>query len=82
MHSKKTADEAVEHTAKGLFSQVKGNLKEAWGSLTDNPKTKLEGRIDRVKGRLQEDYGRLKADQADIEKQYRALDDDDTLRMK
>jgi len=56
MHNRnKTSDEAIEHTAKGLFSQVKGNLKEAWGSLTDNPKAKMEGRVDRVKGRLEDD---------------------------
>lgn len=61
----------AEHTAKGIVSQVKGNLKEAWGNLTDNPKAKLEGKVDQVKGRLQEDYGRLKS----------SIEDDDTLPL-
>lgn len=48
---------AAEHRGKGILKQVKGNLKEAWGTITDNPKTKMEGKIDRLKGRVQEGFG-------------------------
>ena len=74
-NGKTTEEQAVEHTAKGLFKQVKGNIKEAFGDLTGDTSTKLEGKVDRLKGRLQEDYGRTKADQADIERKMRSLDD-------
>ena len=50
-------DVAVEHRGKGILNQMKGNLKEAWGKVTDNPKAKMEGKMDRVKGRVQEGFG-------------------------
>jgi uncharacterized protein YjbJ (UPF0337 family) len=65
-------DEAVEHTGKGILKQMKGNVKEAWGNLTDNPKAKLEGKLDRLKGRVQEGYGRAISPK---------VDDDDTQPM-
>ena len=48
---------AAEHRGKGILKQMKGNLKEAWGKVTDNPKAKLEGKLDRVTGRVQEGFG-------------------------
>lgn len=48
---------AAEHQGKGILKQMKGNVKEAWGNLTDNPKAKAEGKMDRLKGRVQEGYG-------------------------
>jgi uncharacterized protein YjbJ (UPF0337 family) len=50
-------DIAIEHRSKGILKQMKGNVKEAWGNLTDNPKAKLEGKMDRLKGRVQEGFG-------------------------
>jgi uncharacterized protein YjbJ (UPF0337 family) len=61
------ADASVEHTGKGVLNQMKGNVKEAWGKLTDNPKTKLEGKIDRVKGSAQEKLGEFEAKEARLE---------------
>jgi uncharacterized protein YjbJ (UPF0337 family) len=61
------ADASVEHTGKGVLNQVKGNVKEAWGNVTDNPKTKLEGKMDRMKGVVQEKLGRAEAKEADLE---------------
>ena len=74
-NGKTTEEQAVEHTGKGLLKQVQGNIKEAWGSLTGDTSTKLEGKVDRLKGRIQEDYGRTKADQAELERKMRDLDD-------
>ncbi len=57
---KRTPEEvAAEKRGKGILNQAKGNVKEAWGDLTDNPKSKLEGKVDRLKGRAQEDLGNL-----------------------
>ncbi|HJQ35827.1 MAG TPA: CsbD family protein [Thermoanaerobaculia bacterium] len=54
----RTAEEAaVEHRGKGILKQVKGNVKEAWGDLTDNPKTEIEGKVDKVVGKVQEGFG-------------------------
>ena len=53
----RTAEEAVEQRGKGIVKQVKGGVKEAWGDLTDNPKTEIEGKVERVAGRVQEGFG-------------------------
>ena len=66
----------VEHTAEGIGSQIKGNVKEAWGDLTDDRSTQVNGKIDRLKGKIQEEYGRAKTDQ-----EKRRIDDDDTVPM-
>jgi uncharacterized protein YjbJ (UPF0337 family) len=69
------ADASVEHTGKGVLNQVKGNVKEAWGKITDNPKTKLEGTMDRVKGKAQETLGRLEGKEAELESGRTRKDD-------
>lgn len=61
------ADASVEHTAKGVFNQMKGNVKEAWGKLSGNSKTSMEGKVDRVKGRVQEKLGELEGKEARLE---------------
>ena len=48
---------AAEHRGKGILRQMKGNVKEAWGQITDNPKAKIEGKLDRAGGRVQESLG-------------------------
>ena len=52
-------DIAIEHRGKGILKQMKGNVKEAWGKLTDNPKATTEGKVYRIKGRVQEGFGNL-----------------------
>jgi uncharacterized protein YjbJ (UPF0337 family) len=54
---RRSEEAAAEHRGKGIVKQMKGNVKEAWGRVTDNPKAKLEGKADRVAGRLQEGFG-------------------------
>jgi uncharacterized protein YjbJ (UPF0337 family) len=61
-------EEAAANKAGGMLNQVKGNVKEAWGDLTDNPVTEREGARDRVKGRIQEEYGDLKKKESEIER--------------
>lgn len=71
------ADASVEHTGKGVLNQMKGSVKEAWGKVTDNPKTRLEGTADRVKGKIQETVGRLEGKEAELESGMTTRRDDD-----
>lgn len=44
----------------GKFHEVKGALKEAVGDLTDNPKLKAEGIVEKTAGKVQEKVGQVK----------------------
>lgn len=59
---------------KGQWNEIKGNIKEQWGKLTDDDLTQINGRRDQLVGFLQKRYGYAK-DQAeqnikDFEDQY------------
>lgn len=45
---------------KGNWKQFKGEIKKAWGKLTDDDLTQAEGNYDILVGKLQERYGRAK----------------------
>lgn len=49
---------------KGKWNEVKGQLKQKWGKLTDDDLTVIEGKHDEIYGRLQKHYGYSK-DQID-----------------
>jgi uncharacterized protein YjbJ (UPF0337 family) len=42
---------------KGDWNQTKGSIKQAWGDLTDDDVTAIEGRRDRLVGAIQKRYG-------------------------
>ena len=42
---------------KGQWKQIRGEIKERWGELTDDEVDQIEGRRDRLVGKLQEKYG-------------------------
>ena len=42
---------------KGQWKQIRGQIKERWGELTDDEVDQIEGRRDRLVGKLQEKYG-------------------------
>jgi uncharacterized protein YjbJ (UPF0337 family) len=42
---------------KGKWNQLKGQVKERWGKLTDNDVARIEGNYDQFVGLLQERYG-------------------------
>lgn len=44
----------------GMWKQMKGDAKVAWGKLTDDDLDIAEGHKDRLTGKLQERYGRTK----------------------
>lgn len=50
----------------GKWKQLKGNVKQRWGKLTDDDVTALSGKKDELIGKLQERYG-ITRDQAQKE---------------
>ena len=58
-----------EDILKGQWKQLRGQIKEWWGVLTDDDLDKINGRRDQLIGKLQQKYGFTK-DQA-----TRELDD-------
>jgi uncharacterized protein YjbJ (UPF0337 family) len=43
----------------GKFHEVKGNLKKKAGEITNNPRLKAEGQIEKSTGTVQQKLGRL-----------------------
>jgi len=48
---------------KGHWHEIKGNLKQQWGKLTDDQITQMQGSYEELEGALQKSYGYQK-DQA------------------
>ena len=46
-----------EAILKGKWKQVKGNVKQQWGKLTDDEVDRLDGSQDKLIGLVQERYG-------------------------
>jgi uncharacterized protein YjbJ (UPF0337 family) len=42
---------------KGKWMQLRGEIKETWGELTDDEVDQIEGNYDKLIGKLQENYG-------------------------
>ncbi len=57
----------------GQWKQLRGNLKDWWGNLTDNDLDRIEGNRDKLVGALQERYGWTHA-QAESEVNRRLAD--------
>jgi uncharacterized protein YjbJ (UPF0337 family) len=58
-------------TMKGNWKQLKGKIKEKWGSLTDDELDQFEGKKDQLVGKIQEKYG-LSREEA--ERQYAEIE--------
>jgi uncharacterized protein YjbJ (UPF0337 family) len=56
----------------GNWKQLKGNVKEQWGKLTDDHLDTIAGKRDQLAGKIQEAYG-VNKDEA--EKQIRDFED-------
>jgi uncharacterized protein YjbJ (UPF0337 family) len=64
IHPKSTMEVAMDwNRVEGNWKQVKGQVKEKWGKLTDDDLTVINGRRDQLEGKIQERYGVAK-DQA------------------
>lgn len=46
-----------EDVLKGKWKQLKGEVKQQWGRLTDDDLSRIEGNRDELVGRIQERYG-------------------------
>ncbi len=57
MRNRSTKEAAVEHRGKGILRQMKGNVKEAVGEVTNDSRTRRSGKADRISGRVQEAVG-------------------------
>jgi uncharacterized protein YjbJ (UPF0337 family) len=66
-------EESIWNQMQGNWTQMKGKVKEKWGSLTDDDLTYMEGRRDRIVGKIQERYGEAKWKEADIERELRGF---------
>lgn len=51
---------------KGNWMQIRGQIKETWGKLTDDDLTQIDGNTDKLIGALEKRYGYSK-DQAEQE---------------
>ena len=59
----------------GKWTQVRGQMRQWWGKLTDDDLDVIAGKRDRLVGTLQERYGWAKdAAEAEIERRLKALD--------
>lgn len=46
-----------EHTVKGKWLEIKGEIQKAWGNLTDNELEKTKGDMKAIGGLIQQRYG-------------------------
>lgn len=46
-----------EDTLKGQWTQLKGQIREQWGKLTNDDLDQIQGRSEQLIGRIQERYG-------------------------
>jgi len=56
----------------GKWKQLTGKAKAAWGELTDDELTRIEGNAEKLSGLIQERYGKTKEE---AEKEVRAFFD-------
>jgi uncharacterized protein YjbJ (UPF0337 family) len=61
-----------QDTIKGNWKQLKGQVKERWGKLTDDDLDVIEGRRDQLLGKVQERYGMAREE---AEKQVRSWEE-------
>lgn len=64
------------HITEGRWNQVKGQVEERWGKLTDDEYRESQGRTDQLAGKIQEKYGHARADVKDFLDRLR--DDDNS----
>ncbi|MEJ2256660.1 MAG: CsbD family protein [Woeseiaceae bacterium] len=57
-----------EDRLQGNWKQIKGEVKEQWGKLTDDELDEIEGRTEQLVGAIQKHYGRSR-DEAEREVQ-------------
>ncbi|MBN1757655.1 MAG: CsbD family protein [Chitinispirillaceae bacterium] len=56
---KKPVKSSTKNQTEGAVHQVSGTIKEAAGNLSDNPKLKAKGIVEKMAGKLQEKIGQV-----------------------
>lgn len=51
---------STQDQVEGKFHKIKGEVKEAAGKLSDNPKLEAEGTLEKIAGKVQEKFGQVK----------------------
>jgi uncharacterized protein YjbJ (UPF0337 family) len=51
---------SIRDKAEGTFHEVKGKAKEVAGKLSDNPKLRTEGTVEKIAGKVQAKVGQIK----------------------
>lgn len=60
---------------KGKWKQMRGQVKQWWGDLTDDDLDQIDGSMDKLVGRLQERYGYAKEDaQKEVDRRLKTYD--------
>jgi uncharacterized protein YjbJ (UPF0337 family) len=59
----------------GRFKQLKGNIKEQWGKLTDDEIDQMEGNAEILAGKLQERYGLTREDAERQAREFQSSND-------
>ena len=59
-----------EQIVKGKWKQLKGNLKQVWGKLTNDDLKRIDGKLENLIGVVQERYGHSREQ---VEREYQKL---------
>jgi len=60
---------------KGKWKQMRGQVKQWWGDLTDDDLDQIDGSVDKLVGRLQERYGYAREDaQKEVDRRLKTYD--------
>lgn len=51
---------SMKDKVEGTFHEVKGAVREMAGKITDNPKLKAKGKVEKMAGKAQEKLGQVK----------------------
>lgn len=64
------------HITEGKWKQVKGQVNERWGEITDDEYRESQGNTDQLAGKIQEKYGHAREEVKDFLDRLR--DDDNS----
>lgn len=54
-----------ENTIKGKWLEIKGEVRKAWGNLTDDELEKTQGDLQQIRGLIQQKYGETQENYGD-----------------
>ena len=59
-----------EHILKGKWKQLKGEVQNQWGKLSDDDVNQVDGQLLKLEGLIQEKYGRTKEEAQKLVKEF------------